>query len=186
MKRDVTPIVETETRDDESELMKKHFTVVGAVIVRDELVYCARRGLNGTLPGLWEFPGGKVEAGESFEQALVREIDEELGCDISIIEPVETTTHEYDFAVITLATYLCELVSGEPRSNEHAEETWLPMGELQKLDWAPADIGQVPGSGVTADPSLYALSAMKVSATTSLSVSGRTRMRERARTSSPR
>ncbi|MBR21260.1 MAG: 8-oxo-dGTP diphosphatase MutT [Leifsonia sp.] len=120
--------------------MKKHFTVVGAVIVRDELVYCARRGLDGTLPGLWEFPGGKVEAGESFEQALVREIDEELGCDISIIEPVETTTHEYDFAVITLATYLCELVSGEPQSNEHAEETWLPLGELQTLEWAPADI----------------------------------------------
>lgn len=123
--------------------MKKHFTVVGAVIVRDGLVYCARRGLDGTLPGLWEFPGGKVEADESFEQALIREIDEELGCAISIVNPVETTTHEYDFAVITLATYLCELVSGEPQSNEHAEETWLPIEELQTLEWAPADIPAV-------------------------------------------
>ncbi len=123
--------------------MKKHITVVGAVIVRDGLIYCARRGLTGALPGMWEFPGGKVEKDESFAEALVREIDEELSCEISVREPLETTTHEYDFAVVTLATFLCELVVGEPRSNEHAEEQWLPVGKLDTLEWAPADIPAV-------------------------------------------
>ena len=129
--------------DGERGFMKKHITVVGAVIVRDGLIYCARRGLTGALPGMWEFPGGKVEKDESFEEALVREIDEELSCEISVREPLETTTHEYDFAVVTLATFLCELVAGEPRSNEHAEEQWLPVGELDTLEWAPADIPAV-------------------------------------------
>lgn len=123
--------------------MKKHITVVGAVIVRDGLIYCARRGLGGALPGMWEFPGGKVEEDESFADALIREIDEELGCEISVLEPLETTTHEYDFAVITLATFMCELVSGEPQSNEHAEEGWLPVTGLDALEWAPADIPAV-------------------------------------------
>lgn len=123
--------------------MKKHITVVGAVIVRDGLIYCARRGLGRVLPGMWEFPGGKVETDESFAEALVREIDEELGCEISVIKPLETTTHEYGFAVITLATFVCELVAGEPQSNEHAEERWLSVDALKTLEWAPADIPAV-------------------------------------------
>ncbi|MFN4001618.1 (deoxy)nucleoside triphosphate pyrophosphohydrolase [Microcella sp.] len=129
--------------DDERGTMKKHITVVGAVIVRDGLIYCARRGLGGALPGMWEFPGGKVEKDESFAEALIREIDEELGCEISVLEPLETTTHEYVFAVITLATFLCELVAGEPQSNEHVEERWLPVEALDTLEWAPADIPAV-------------------------------------------
>lgn len=123
--------------------MKKQITVVGAVIVRDGLVYCARRGAQRALPGMWEFPGGKVEAGESFENALVREIGEELGCTVTVLGPLETTTHEYEFAIVTLATFLCDLAAGEPRSNEHAEEVWLPTGQLNLLDWAPADIPAV-------------------------------------------
>jgi len=123
--------------------MKKHITVVGAVIVRDGLIYCARRGPGGALPGMWEFPGGKVEKEESFAEALVREIDEELECEISVIKALETTTHEYDFAVITLATFICELIDGEPRSNEHDEERWLAVDRLEALDWAPADIPAV-------------------------------------------
>lgn len=123
--------------------MKKHITVVGAVIVRDDLIYCARRGPQGALAGMWEFPGGKVESGESFADALAREIREELECSITVGKPFETTTHEYEFAVVTLATFLCELASGEPRSNEHVEEIWLPVSELSTLDWAPADVPAV-------------------------------------------
>lgn len=123
--------------------MKKQITVVGAVIIRDGLVYCAQRGAHAALPGMWEFPGGKVEAGESFEGALVREIGEELDCTVTVLEPLETTTHEYDFAIVTLATFLCELAAGEPRSNEHADEVWLPISELETLNWAPADIPAV-------------------------------------------
>lgn len=124
-------------------LMKKHITVVGAVIVRGGLIYCARRGANGALAGMWEFPGGKVEPDESFEDALIREIGEELGCTITVGSALETTTYEYDFAVVTLATFLCTLTSGEPRSNEHSEEIWLPASELDALTWAPADVPAV-------------------------------------------
>lgn len=123
--------------------MKKHITVVGAVIVRDDLIYCARRGPQGSLAGMWEFPGGKVESGESFTDALAREIHEELECRITVGEHLETTTHEYEFANVTLATFMCELSSGEPRSNEHAEEIWLPVSELSTLEWAPADVPAV-------------------------------------------
>jgi 8-oxo-dGTP diphosphatase len=117
--------------------------VVGAVIVRDGEVLCALRGPDGKLPGKWEFPGGKLEAGEKPEVALRREIEEELSCDIDVQSHVVTTEHEYDFATIALATYLCSLVSGEPLKSEHAELRWLAPRDLESLDWAPADIPAV-------------------------------------------
>lgn len=117
--------------------------VVGAVIVRDGRVLCARRGPDAELGGMWEFPGGKVEPGESPRDALVREIAEELGCRISIGEEVTTSTHAYDFAHIALTTYWCDLASGEPVPSEHAELRWLASNELDRLTWAPADLPTV-------------------------------------------
>ncbi|MDO5502509.1 MAG: (deoxy)nucleoside triphosphate pyrophosphohydrolase, partial [Actinomycetia bacterium] len=114
--------------------------VVGAVIVRDGLILCARRGGTGPMAGLWEFPGGKVEPDESPLEALVREIEEELGCAISVGNEVTTTTHAYNFATITLTTYWSEIVSGEPEPTEHAEIRWLAPADLSTLDWAAADI----------------------------------------------
>lgn len=119
---------------------KKQINVVGAVILREGLVLCARRGYDGTLPGMWEFPGGKIEAGETPRQALEREIVEELLCEVTVGEQVEKTTHEYDFGVVTLTTFYCELLSGEPQLTEHAEMRWVAPSELHTLDWAPADI----------------------------------------------
>lgn len=123
--------------------MTKQIFVVGAVIVRDGDVLCARRGPDGQLPGLWEFPGGKVEADESPRQALTREIEEELDCEIAVGEEVTTTTYHYDFATIVLATFWCELISGTPTLTEHAEVRWLPPSRLTELEWAPADIPAV-------------------------------------------
>ncbi|MDO5492618.1 MAG: (deoxy)nucleoside triphosphate pyrophosphohydrolase [Nesterenkonia sp.] len=120
--------------------MKKEVHVVGAVIQRDGLILCAKRGPTGSLPHKWEFPGGKIEPDESSREALIREIDEELECVVEVGERITTTRYEYDFAVVVLTTYFCRLVSGEPVLTEHAEVAWYPKQELRALDWAPADI----------------------------------------------
>ena len=120
--------------------MPQHIEVVGAVIVRDGSVLCAQRGPSAALPYLWEFPGGKVEPGESPRSALVREIVEELGCRVRVGDQVERTTYAYEFATITLTTFYCELVKGEPRPTEHAEVRWVAPQDLEDLDWAPADV----------------------------------------------
>lgn len=124
-------------------LMKKRIDVVGAVVVSDGQVLCVQRGPHGALPGKWEFPGGKVEPGEASSEALVREIDEELHCQVTVGEAVTTTTHEYEFATVTLATFYCSIVDGRPSLTEHAELRWLSPDELRHLDWAPADIPAV-------------------------------------------
>ncbi|MGF0119965.1 MULTISPECIES: (deoxy)nucleoside triphosphate pyrophosphohydrolase [unclassified Pseudoclavibacter] len=121
----------------------KRLDVVGAVILRGGRVLCAQRAHGGPLGGKWEFPGGKVDAGETREAALVREIVEELDCDVKVGELVATTVYAYDFAEITLTTYYCDLLGSEPRLLEHANSKWLFPEELQELDWAPADIPAV-------------------------------------------
>jgi 8-oxo-dGTP diphosphatase len=121
----------------------KSIHVVGAVIVRDGLVLCAQRGPTGALGGMWEFPGGKVEDNEGPAAALAREIREELLCDIAVGSPVTSTRHEYPFAAITLDTYWCELLAGQPVATEHAELRWVAANSLHELDWAPADLPAV-------------------------------------------
>lgn len=123
--------------------MKKQISVVGAVIVREGLILCAQRGPGGDLPGMWEFPGGKIEAGETPHDALAREIAEELECEVAVGELITTTTHEYDFGIIVLTTFYCELLSGTPVLTEHSEVRWLSRAELSALGWAPADIPAV-------------------------------------------
>lgn len=116
--------------------------VVGGVIVQNGTVYCTQRG-GGPLAGKWEFPGGKLEAGESRQQALAREIGEELDCEVDVGDRIVTTRHEYDFATVVLTTYYCALRRGTPRLSEHQEDAWLRPHDLTSLDWAAADIPAV-------------------------------------------
>lgn len=121
----------------------RQINVVGAVIEREGLILCAQRGPNGSLPGLWEFPGGKIETGETPQEALRREIDEELLCDVEVGDVITTTLHEYDFGVVSLTTLWAELVGGEPQLTEHAGVKWLAPADLKSVEWAPADVPAV-------------------------------------------
>ncbi|MFY4775829.1 (deoxy)nucleoside triphosphate pyrophosphohydrolase [Metabacillus sp. RGM 3146] len=120
--------------------MKKNIHVVGAVIIENGKILCAQRGNGKVLPLKWEFPGGKIEEGETLQEALRREIEEEMLCKVEIGEKIETTIYEYDFGIVHLTTFYCELKEGKPVLTEHAAMKWLEPGELQTLDWAPADV----------------------------------------------
>ena len=120
--------------------MKKNIHVVGAVITDGDKILCAQRGMEKSLPGLWEFPGGKIEGNETPQSALQREIQEEMHCQVEIGEQVEHTVYEYDFGIVHLTTFYCQLVEGTPALTEHIEIQWLKADELEQLEWAPADI----------------------------------------------
>lgn len=123
----------------------RQIIVVGAVIVDGDKVLAVQRGETMALAGFWEFPGGKLEPGETPEDALVREIEEELRCTVSVGAHIVTTTHEYEFGVVTLSTYFCTLLSGRPALTEHAQLRWLTPDDLHSVDWAPADVPAVEG-----------------------------------------
>lgn len=118
--------------------IKPTHQVVGAAIVDNGKVLCAQRGY-GDLEGKWEFPGGKIEGDETPEQALQREIKEELGVDVVVKEKIDNTFYEYEKANVALSVYRCELVAGVPDSNEHKALEWKPIKEIDELDWAEAD-----------------------------------------------
>ncbi|AGY39245.1 (deoxy)nucleoside triphosphate pyrophosphohydrolase [Streptococcus ilei] len=91
------------------------------------------------MGGFWEFPGGKLEAGESPEQALVREIREELNSEIEIISYINEASYDYDFGTVVMKTYHAKLVSGNLELLEHQNSTWLAPHELKTINWAPVD-----------------------------------------------
>ena len=112
--------------------------MVGAALVRDGRVLASRRVQPPRLAGLWEFPGGKVEDGESDEQALLRELHEELQVQARVGERLGGDLLIGETAV--LRVYLCELVSGEPALVDHDEHRWLTADELHDVPWIEVDL----------------------------------------------
>lgn len=118
--------------------MDKSIDVAAAVIIRDGKVLSALRG-NGELAGGWEFPGGKLEGGETFAQACVREIKEELDVDIVDLKPFVALDYDYPGFHMHLETFLCHIGSGDISDREHEDVRWLAPSELDSVAWLPAD-----------------------------------------------
>lgn len=120
---------------------RKHYNVVAAVIEFDGRVLCMQRGETrySYTSHLWEFPGGKVEQGETSEQALHRELIEEMALDVEVHEHLATVTHDYPDFTITLAAYRCTASDTAFTMREHAASRWLPWDELSTLQWCEAD-----------------------------------------------
>ena len=121
----------------------KTIEVVAAIIHQNKQIFATQRGY-GDFKGGWEFPGGKVEPGETPEAALVREIREELAVEISVGELLTTVEYDYPNFHLTMHCYLCQLIGGELRLLEHQAARWLGKGELYSVEWLPADEGVIP------------------------------------------
>lgn len=120
----------------------KPIEVVAAIIVKDGKCLCTKRNISHYkyISYKYEFPGGKIEYGETAEEALAREMFEELSAEIRVHDLCTTVEHTYpDFQVI-LHAYFCEMISDDIQLHEHIEYKWLPASELDQLDWAAADM----------------------------------------------
>ena len=116
----------------------KTIEVVAAIIMKDGEVFATQRGY-GEWQGWWEFPGGKIEPGETPQEALVREIREELDADISVGALLETVEWDYPTFHLTMHCYLCTLLSASLNLNEHQAAAWLTPQTLTTVKWLPAD-----------------------------------------------
>ena len=112
---------------------------VAAIIRKDDKIFATQRGY-GEWQDWWEFPGGKMEAGETPEEALVREIREELSAEISVDEFLCTVEYDYPAFHLTMHCYLCSLVTEALHLNEHEAAKWLGKDELLSVKWLPADV----------------------------------------------
>ena len=119
--------------------IRKRIEVVAAIIVDGHKVFATQRG-KGEWRGWWEFPGGKVEPGETPEEALRREIREELEVDIVIERFVETVEWDYPKFHLTMHCYRCRLATGQPTLTEHMAAKWLSASEMSSVEWLPADL----------------------------------------------
>ena len=122
--------------------MKKHYTVSAAIIVENKKILCVQRnkGKYDYISYKYEFPGGKLEEGENEEDALKREILEELNLKIDVKEKFLVVTHEYLDFNLTMHSYLCKANTEKLVLKEHIEAKWLYKNELIELDWAAADL----------------------------------------------
>ena len=122
----------------------KTIRVVAAVICDGDRIFATERGY-GEFKGKWEFPGGKIEAGETPEEALRREIREELAIEMSVGELIETVEYDYPSFHLSMDCFRCEYDSGELVLREASAAKWLAKDELDSVDWLPADRDFVAG-----------------------------------------
>ena len=117
----------------------KQIEVVAAIIRKGDKIFATQRGY-GEWKDWWEFPGGKIEPGETPEEALIREIREELSTDISVDEFLCTVEYDYPVFHLTMHCFLCSLLSEALHLNEHESARWLRNDELDSVKWLPADV----------------------------------------------
>lgn len=118
---------------------KKVIKVVAAIIRDNDKIFATQRGY-GEFKGGWEFPGGKIEAGETPEEALVREIREELDTEIAVGGLVNTIEYDYPSFHLSMKCFWAEIVSGNLILKEHESARWLAKDELDSVEWLPADV----------------------------------------------
>ena len=121
----------------------KIINVVAAVIMKEGKVFATQRGYGEFKDG-WEFPGGKVEAGESPEEALCREIREELEVEVNIGDLIDTIEYDYPAFHLSMKCYACTIAGGSPHLLEHEAARWLSADQLDSVAWLPADITLIP------------------------------------------
>ncbi len=121
---------------------RKTIRVSAAIICQNGRIFATQRGYGEFKDG-WEFPGGKVEKGETPPQALVREIREELDAEIEVGELFETVEYDYPNFHLTMDCFLCTVKSGELVLKEHEAARWLAREEISSVEWLPADLGVV-------------------------------------------
>lgn len=121
-------------------IASKHIHVTCAIIERDGFILAAQRSTAMSLPLKWEFPGGKINDGESPQECLRREVVEEMGIRISVEHALPLHTHNYPAFTVTLYPFICAIESGVITLHEHAAIAWLLPEKLPSLDWAEADL----------------------------------------------
>lgn len=117
----------------------KTYHVVAAIIKQDDKIFATQRGYGDYKDG-WEFPGGKIESGETPKQALVREIQEELAITIEVDRHIVDVTYDYPQFHLEMRCFLCSIVDGTPRLLEHEAAKWLSIEDIDSVDWLPADV----------------------------------------------
>ena len=121
----------------------KTINVVAAVIMKEGKEFATQRGYGEFKDG-WEFPGGKVEAGESPEEALRREIREELEVEVNVGDLIDTIEYDYPAFHLSMKCYACTIAGGSPHLLEHEAARWLSADQLDSVAWLPADITLIP------------------------------------------
>lgn len=120
----------------------KTVRVVAAIIINDGKVFATQRGYGEFKDG-WEFPGGKIDAGETPEEALVREIKEELDTEVEVKELLETVEYDYPKFHLSMDCFICKIKAGELVLKEHEASQWLTKETLDNVEWLPADLGLI-------------------------------------------
>ncbi|MDD2981447.1 MAG: 8-oxo-dGTP diphosphatase MutT [Hespellia sp.] len=120
----------------------KTVRVVAAIIKNNGKIFATQRGYGEFKDG-WEFPGGKIEVGETPQEALVREIREELDAEIAVGELLDTVEYDYPAFHLSMDCFWCEVVSGNLVLKEHEAARWLGKDELGSVEWLPADLGLI-------------------------------------------
>ena len=126
----------------------KQIEVVAAIIRREDKIFATQRGY-GEWKDWWEFPGGKMEAGETPEEALVREIREELSTEISVDEFLCTVEYDYPKFHLTMHCFWCHIESGSLTLKEHEAARWLSKEQFDSVDWLPADLEVIKELSIT-------------------------------------